>query len=269
MTNSLLCRTVSSRRGSMRLRLALPLVFFFCVASFASQDSLSVSVQGVKSAVGVWWPVPSKAKTPAKVPAKAKAKQAVQFAKSDVVVWFHGGMTSGNCEKGLVAGDDFSKLFPNVIVVSASACRDKHWATGVMVAAVDAAIDSVAARRGSPVDTISLVGVSDGALGVLVYSIQGKRRVKGRLLASSFGKLLGEARVLAGMSASRMRFGRWRFLQGGNDRLFPVAEAVPWIEEFCREVRADCTLRFDPAGEHDWSYWREKHLDWIRESFRQ
>ena len=154
----------------MRLRLALPLVFFFCVASFASQDSLSVSVQGVKSAVGVWWPVPSKAKTPAKVPAKAKAKQAVQFAKSDVVVWFHGGMTSGNCEKGLVAGDDFSKLFPNVIVVSASACRDKHWATGVMVAAVDAAIDSVAARRGSPVDTISLVGVSDGALGVLVYS---------------------------------------------------------------------------------------------------
>jgi hypothetical protein len=28
-------------------------------------------------------------------------------------------------------------------------------------------------------------------------------------------------------------------------------------------------LRFDPAGEHDWSYWREKHLDEIREAIRQ
>lgn len=253
----------------MRLRLALSLVFFFCIASFASQDSLSVSVQGVKSAVGVWWPVPSKAKTPAKVPAKAKAKLPVQFAKSDVVVWFHGGMTSGNCEKGLVAGDDFSKLYPDVIVVSASACRNDHWATGSMMAVIDAALDSIAVRRNAPVEEVSLVGVSDGALGVLIYSMHGKRRMKDRLLASSFGKLLGDARALAGTNAPRMRAGRWRFLQGGNDRLFPVTEAKPWIEDFCRELQADCVLRFDPAGEHDWSYWREKHPDWIRESFRQ
>ena len=224
-------------------------------------------MQGVKSAVGVWWPVPSKAKTPAKVPAKAKAKLPVQFAKSDVVVWFHGGMTSGNCQKGLVAGDDFSKLYPDVIVVSASACRNDHWATGSMMAVIDAALDSIAVRRNAPVEEVSLVGVSDGALGVLIYSMHGKRRMKDRLLASSFGKLLGDARALAGTNAPRMRAGRWRFLQGGNDRLFPVTEAKPWIEDFCRELQADCVLRFDPAGEHDWSYWREKHPDWIREAF--
>ena len=205
----------------------------------------------VKSATGVWWPPQ---------PKSSKASFPHHAAKSSVVVWFHGGMTSGNCEKGYVAGDDFAKLFPNVVVVSASACRDRHWATGAMLAAVDAALDSVGVRRGSPVGE-----VSDGALGVLVYSMQGKRRVKDRLLASSFGKLLGEARMLAGAN-SRMRDGRWRFLQGGNDRLFPAGEARPWIEEFCREVKADCMLRFDPAGEHDWSYWREKHLDWIRDA---
>lgn len=250
----------------MRLRLALSLVLFVCTALFASQDSLDVPAQGVKSAVGVWWP--AKANSPAKASVKTKAKLLAHAAKSEVVVWFHGGMTSGNCQKGLVAGDDFSKLFPDVIVVSASACRGDHWATGPVMAVIDAALDSVAARRKSPVEEVSLVGVSDGALGVLIYSVHGKRRVKDRLLASSFGKLLGDARALAGKNAARMRAGRWRFLQGGNDRLFPAGEARPWIEDFCKELQADCVLRFDPAGEHDWSYWREKHPDWIRDAFQ-
>ena len=249
----------------MRKFAVLGFALLFCASAWASgkPDTLAVSFidqeskMFVKSATGVWWPEP---------PKSSKASFPRHAAKSEVVVWFHGGMTSGNCEKGLVAGDDFAKLFTNVVVVSTSACRDRHWATGAMVAAVDAALDSVARRRGSFVEEVSLVGVSDGALGVLVYSMQGKRRVKDRLLVSSFGKLLGEARMLAGVNASRMRSGRWRFLQGGNDRLFPAGESRPWIEEFCREVRADCMLRFDPAGEHDWSYWREKHLDWIRES---
>ncbi|WP_097034683.1 hypothetical protein [Fibrobacter sp. UWT3] len=190
------------------------------------------------------------------------------LASAQVVVWFHGGMTSGNCQKGFVAGDDFSKLFPHVIVVSASACRENHWVTATMESVIEAALDSVAARRKAPVNEVSLVGVSDGALGVINYSVKGRRRVRDRLLVSSFGKLLGDAPAVVGASP-RMRDGRWRFLQGGNDRLFPAGEAKPWIEDFCREVRVDCMLRFDPAGEHDWSYWREKHLDEIREAIRQ
>lgn len=212
------------------------------------------------SAIGVWWP---------ELPKKVRSAVPKNLASAQVVVWFHGGMTSGNCRKGFVAGEDFSKLFPNVIVVSASACRENHWVTPTMETVIEAALDSVAARRKAPVDEVSLVGVSDGALGVLDYSMRGKRRVRDRLLASSFGKLLGEARVLVGANAPRMREGRWRFLQGGNDRLFPAGEAKPWIEEFCRELRADCMLRFDVSGEHDWSYWREKHMDWVTEAFRR
>lgn len=242
----------------MRLVVALLVLMMYCAGAWAASfpDSLKVTFvdrgnnQLLRNVVGVWWPA---------LPKLPKA------AKSDVVVWFHGGMTSGNCEKGLVAGADFSKLFPDVVVVSASACRETHWVTDAMVSAVDAALDSVARKRNANVGKVSLVGVSDGALGVLYYSAQGKRRVKDRLLASSFGNLLGDAPAIAA-SSSRMREGRWRFLQGGADRLFPVAQAKPWIEDFCRAVAVDCALRFDPAGEHDWSYWREKHLDWIREA---
>ena len=215
-------------------------------------DSIVVSVQGspVQSQTGIWWP-----KTVAQAP---------------VVVWFHGGMSSGNCAKGLVAGNDYAKLFPGKIVVSASACREHHWVTKTMIDAVDAALDSVAARRKSPVERVSLVGVSDGALGVLVYSLEGRRTVDDRLLMSSFGKMLGEPRAVAGVNAgakaSRMRLGRYRFLQGGKDRLYPSEMTVPWITEFCKAVQVDCELRFDPEGEHDWAYWKDKHLDWIREA---
>ena len=231
----------------------------------ASRDSLTVSVLPTKAAgtvlrvpVGIWWPeYDSKAKVKASFPGHA--------AKKDVVVWFHGGMTSGNCQKGLVAGEAFSNIFPDVVVLSASACKENHWATEVMVSAVDAALDSIARRRRGFVEEVSLVGVSDGSLGVLVYSMYGKRRVKNRLLVSSYGKLLGEAPAVA--ASPKMGSGRWRFLQGGADRLYPPSETIPWIQDFCRNVRADCDLRYDTSGEHDWSYWQGHHLDWILEAF--
>ncbi len=231
----------------------------------ASRDSLTVSVLPIKATgtvlrvpVGIWWPeYDSKAKVKASFPGHA--------AKKDVVVWFHGGMTSGNCQKGLVAGEAFSDIFPDVVVLSASACKENHWATEVMVSAVDAALDSIARRRRGFVEEVSLVGVSDGSLGVLVYSMYGKRRVKNRLLVSSYGKLLGEAPAVA--ASPKMGSGKWRFLQGGADRLYPPSETIPWIQEFCKNVGADCDLRYDPSGEHDWSYWQGHHLDWIREAF--
>ena len=248
----------------MRKFIALFFALAFCACSWAARDTLFVSASAsgggmsFTSAIGVWWP---------ELPKKVRSGVPKNLASAQVVVWFHGGMTSGNCRKGFVAGEDFSKLFPNVIVVSASACRENHWVTPTMETVIEAALDSVAARRKAPVDEVSLVGVSDGALGVLDYSMRGKRRVRDRLLVSSFGKLLGPAGEIA--AQPRVRSGRWRFLQGGNDRLFPAEQAKPWIEEFCRAVGVDCALRFDPAGEHDWSYWREKHIDWVTEAFRR
>ena len=214
-------------------------------------DSLLIDVRGTgssfQSPAGIWWPK--------------------KIKKASVVVWFHGGMSSGNCAKGLVAGADFAELYPEKIVVSVSACRENHWVTKGAINAVDAALDSVAAKRGAPVEHVSLVGVSDGSLGVLVYSLEGRRAVDDRLLMSSFGAFLGGAVELA--APKKMQVGRFRFLQGGKDRLYPSDQTVPWITEFCKVVQVDCELRFDSEGEHDWSYWKGKRMEWIREAIRK
>jgi len=226
-----------------------------CVA-WASQDTLVVSVDGVQSPVGIWWPAET-------AKSSKKGSAVLERGNAKVAVWFHGGMTSGNCSKGLVAGDDFAKLFPDRIVISVSACRQNHWATPQMMKVVDVALDSVAARRQAAIPQVDLVGISDGALGVLVYSVEGRRAVNGRLLMSSFGGSLGPASQLAG--AIRSKGGRWLFLQGGADRLYPSGQSVPWIEEFCKNAGSECNLRFDPSGEHDWLYWKEHRLDWIKQ----
>ena len=214
-------------------------------------DSLLIDVCGTgssfQSPAGIWWPK--------------------KLKKASVVVWFHGGMSSGNCAKGLVAGADFAELYPEKIVVSVSACRENHWVTKAAINAVDAALDSVAAKRGAPVEHVSLVGVSDGSLGVLVYSLEGRRAVDDRLLMSSFGAFLGGAVELA--APKKMQVGRFRFLQGGKDRLYLSDQTVPWITEFCKAVQVDCELRFDPEGEHDWNYWKGKRMEWIRDAIRK
>ncbi|MCQ2053909.1 MAG: hypothetical protein MJY82_01295 [Fibrobacter sp.] len=237
----------------------LVLTLLIPVCLWAKTDSLIVSASGLQSPTGIWWPEPAKKKAGKKNVPMDKIR-----AEAPVVVWFHGGMTSGNCSKGLVAGDDFAKLFPDRIVVSASACRQNHWAAPQTLSVVDAALDSVAARRKAPVTRVDLVGISDGALGVILYSYSGKREIRNRLLMSSYGASLGEASQIA--AQPKLKTGRWRFLQGGSDRLYPQDQTVPWIESFCKNVGVDCDLKFDPAGEHDWQYWKLNRLPWIRDA---
>ena len=249
----------------------------FVANAFASPDSLMVEVRGAtgtpsfQSPTGIWWP-----KSMENATAKGKKPRAVKHAaraaresarQSSVVVWFHGGMGSSNCAKGFVAGESFADFYPGKIVVSVSACRENHWVTKGIIDAVDVALDSVAARRKSPVENVSLVGISDGSLGVLTYSLEGRRTVENRLLMSSFGGFLGEPQAIA--SQKKMQSGRFRFLQGGKDRLYPSDKTVPWITEFCKAVQVDCELRFDPEGEHDWSYWKNNHLEWISDAVRE
>lgn len=243
----------------MRRFLFAFLLVFLADLGFAAQDSLVVEASAgngfgalEKSAAGIWWPAK-----------KASRKN------SPVIVWFHGGMSSGNCQKGLVAGGDLSSMLPKYTVVSVSACRDKHWVTPLAAGWVDAALDSIAKRRGALVDQVSLVGISDGSLGVIAYSLWGKRRVDAHVLMSSYGASLGEASALS--REPKLHSGRWRFIQGGSDRLYPAEATVPWIEGFCRGLLSfgvkNCDLKFDPAGEHDWSYWQKKQKKWILEFF--
>ena len=182
-----------------------------------------------------------------------------------IIVWFHGGMTSNNCQKGLVAGGALSKILPDYTIVSASACKQNHWVEPTTIEALDNALDSLARRQKKEVTEISLVGISDGALGVIAYSLWGKRKIRNRILISSYGESLGPAAQVAGQPV--LKKGRWRFIQGGADRLYPAEKSVPWIQEFCKNVSTECDLKFDPQGEHDWSYWQNNRKDWILEIF--
>ena len=181
------------------------------------------------------------------------------------IVWFHGGMTSNNCQKGLVAGSDMSKMLPTYTVVSASACKQSHWVEPTTIEAVDEALDNLAKRIKKDIPEISLVGISDGSLGVIAYSMWGKRKIKNRILMSSYGEALGPAAQVA--AQAQIKNGRWRFIQGGSDRLYPSEKTLPWIQEFCQNVGTACDLKFDPQGEHDWSYWQKNHKEWILEFF--
>lgn len=225
---------------------AVLLVALHCFGANVRDSLVVKSSAGLESPVGLW---------------KNKNNSA------PVAVWFHGGMTSGNCKKGLVAGDDLAGLLPEYTVISVSACRDRHWVTPTAVEWVDAALDSVATRRKNPVDEVYLLGVSDGALGVIVYSTEGRRKISARLLISSFGKMLGEAPSVANIP--KVKSGKWLFLQGGADRLYSPQESVPWIETFCKNVGVECDLKYDPQGEHDWLYWKNNYKDWILKVFKE
>lgn len=239
-----------------KIKIFMGVLLLLAGQSDASRDTLVVYGKNMfKSAVGVWG----------------------DFKKSDrpVAVWFHGGMSSAKCDKGLVAGADLGEMLSDYVVISASACGKDHWVLPEAAGIVDAALDSVALRRKGDVGEVYLVGVSDGALGVMAYSMWGKRKARARLLISSYGAMLGEASMVA--EGLLHKGGRWRFLQGGADRLYPAGVTVPWIESFCGSVGqasgpqnrpSSCDLKFDAAGEHDWSYWKSRHKDWILEVFQ-
>ncbi len=224
--------------------LLLLLLLFF---SGLHADTLLVQIPGFQS-MGAFWRPP-----------------APLARRAPVIVWFHGGMGSANCGKGLSAGlalRDSALGLPPAWIVSASACGEHHWVNSGP-ALVDALLDSLEQRRGYAVDTVELAGVSDGGLGVVAYSLEGRRRVRSRLMVSTYAGLLADPLPLS--RQPRAREGRWVFLQGGADRLFPSSRTRPWMRDFCSSLGSmQCLVRFDEAGEHDWSWWRAHRLDWLR-----
>lgn len=190
-----------------------------------------------------------------------------KFKSPRVFVWFHGGMQSAKCAKGYEAGKALLPFLKDsrrgAIVASSSACKENHWLTREALISVDGMLDSAEARLGIRIDTVSLVGVSDGGLGVLGYSLYGRRIVESRLLVSTNLASASDAENLA--ASGRLRDGNWTFLQGGNDRLYPSSRTMPWMETFCRIIGKNCRIRFDERGEHDWSWWSSHRSLWIRE----
>lgn len=235
----------------------LPWIFCLVVFSFSADprsfaaDSIQINVGNFSSPSAVW--------------------HRQESGNLRMFVWFHGGMRSAKCAKGYEAGAallPFLKNSPgNVAVVSVSACGENHWLSPAPLKAVDAMLDSVEARLHLKIDTVSLVGVSDGGLGVVGYTLYGKRFVRSRLLASTNLAAVADAENLSG--DPKIRQGTWTFLQGGADRLYPSSGTLPWMERFCSALgRKACKIRFDERGEHDWSWWTLHRESWIRDFLR-
>lgn len=222
-------------------------LFFLFSQAFATQDSIVLFEDGFKSLAGVWSTSSHKQKSPS------------------VIIWFHGGMQSPNCQKGLIAGKGLFEHLndSNIIIASPSACQNNHWLSPSLTSITDKLIDSLEGHFKFSIQEVHLAGVSDGTLGVLAYSINGKRNVLSRLLISSNLSILGDFQKLS--QIKKIKTGKWLFLQGGRDRLYPASHVLPWLYSFCESIGSSCNIVFDAEGEHDWSYWVEKHPNQIRD----
>jgi pimeloyl-ACP methyl ester carboxylesterase len=177
--------------------------------------------------------------------------------KPGLIVWLHGGMRSQNREKGFEA---HRALLPFVdpaayYLCSPSAFGGQEWTTPMGLAHIDALIGYMEAHYAFDPADINLVGVSDGSLGVIVYSLQGLRRLHRRVLISSAPQLVLPAEALPGQP--RFADGSWDFLQGGRDRLFPAEEVVPYLQRW-EKLYPNAHLHYFPDGEHDFSFYAEK-----------
>lgn len=227
----------------------MPFWILIILVSGVFADTINVHITGFSSRGAYWAP---------------RYKQ----SSSSVIVWLHGGMGSRHCEKGLTAGLALqdTALQVNAWVVSPSACGENHWLKAG-TALVDAMLDSLEQREGIRVDSIKLVGVSDGGLGVAAYSVQGRRQVTRRILVSTFLGLVADPSYLA--SQPKARRGAWLFLQGGADRLYPATQTTPWMREFCSHLGSlQCLVRIDPLGQHDWTWWLQNRPDWLAHALR-
>lgn len=186
--------------------------------------------------------------------------------KAGLIVWLHGGMRSANREKGLEAHRGWLAYLParRYYVCSPSAFGGAEWPTPQGLAHIEALIAYM--LQTYPIDPgdISMVGVSDGSLGVIAYSLQGKRALRHRVLISSAPQLILPAESLAGQA--RFAQGTWDFVQGGKDRLFPADQVFPYLERF-HSLYPNARVHAFAEGEHDFSWYAEHEPALLRGFF--
>jgi pimeloyl-ACP methyl ester carboxylesterase len=190
---------------------------------------------------------------------------APRSGKAGLIVWLHGGMRSQNREKGLEAHRGWLPFLPprRYYVASPSAYAGAEWTAPQGLAHIEALIDQM--LKSYPIDSgdVNLVGVSDGCLGVIAYSLRGARPVRRRVLISSAPQLVVPPENLPGQA--RFAQGAWDFVQGGRDRLFPADQVLPYLERF-RALYPNARVHAFPDGEHDFS-WYAGHAPELLRSF--
>lgn len=181
---------------------------------------------------------------------------APKVGKAGLIVWLHGGMRSQNREKGFDAHRGWLDYLParRYYVCSPSAYAGAEWPTPQGLGHIETLIDYM--LKTYPIDPrdISMVGVSDGSLGVITYSLQGSRPLRERVLISSAPQLVLPLESLPGQT--RFTQGGWDFVQGGKDRLFPADQVFPYLAQF-QSLYPNARVHPFPEGEHDFSWYSE------------
>jgi predicted esterase len=171
-----------------------------------------------------------------------------------IVLWLHGGMRSRNTEKGWTAHRAALEWVAQekAYFLSPSAFAGADWLSESGIRHIDGCLDYL--RQHFPVQAspIWAIGVSDGTLGVIRYSLSGKYPLQRRVLISTYPDLALPANQVA--SHPQLQAGTWDVFVGGADRLFPAPQVVQACQLWSRQLK-QFHLHFEPKGEHDLSWW--------------
>lgn len=174
--------------------------------------------------------------------------------KPGLILWFHGGMRSRQQDKGSRAHLAILPFIDSTAyyVASPSAFAGRDWISPDAMHTANSLIGYLLKKFQIDRSNINLVGVSDGSLAVIHFSIRSRFPIRLRLLFSSFPQLLLKEKELAALGP--LHEGSWDFFQGGKDRLYPAPQVFPFLEKW-RAVIPATTLHFRAQGEHDFSWW--------------
>lgn len=174
-----------------------------------------------------------------------------------VLLWLHGGMRSGNREKGYTAHRPALELVPpdSFYFVSPSAYAGADWLSEAGVRHIDQALQWLFAHYPANSKAITAIGVSDGTLGIIRYTLAGRYPLERRVLVSTYPDLAVAAEGVA--QEAKMRAGTWDIFVGGKDRLFPAGPVMASLQIWQKSLPR-LRVHFEPEGEHDVGWWFEQ-----------
>jgi len=186
--------------------------------------------------------------------------------KLGVIIWLHGGMRSANREKGYEAHRAIIPFInsQSYYLASPSAFGGEDWTTPKGQEHIENLITYLLSHY--PIDStdINFVAVSDGTLGLIVYSAQGHHALHRRVLLSCFPQIVLPIESLP--AQIQFKSGTWDFFQGGHDRLFPADQTLPYLKQW-ETLFPNAHLHYYPDGEHDFSYYAAHSADLLRKIF--
>ena len=171
-----------------------------------------------------------------------------------LVLWLHGGMGSPRRDKGLTAMQALKPFLKegSYYLASPSAYEGEEWTTPAGLRHIEAVLDSLQKIFPVKMDSLIIVGVSDGSLGAFYYAAGGKHRPLRFLLFSVYPQLLLTEEDLVEVPAFQTT--RWDVFQGGRDALFPADEVFPFLNNW-RGTNPRVRLHLFPEGEHDFNWY--------------